>query len=305
MKFSRHVGVSFCNGQIQLAEIDLGKKKAVTVLAEANTSVDLIEAGIHLSADHPQVATLSGELGDLMKRNKVSARAVSFALPAEPVFVNIIPMSSSLKEQSLNDYLHWELKQYFPDAAPKDFILDAHTLPTSEKDVKQGFFLGVRRGMVSFLQKVTSDLKLTLQIIDVDHLSTEKTLSYNYPEISGHNVALFCVRMTGVIASVIKSGEVIDYRWYPAQAPADCGKAVSAYLKHLKEIEGMQPPDALFLYGLTVPPGTVKQIGSETDTQTIVLNSLRKLPLAGKIYQQFTKESNRFAPAIGLGLRTT
>jgi len=36
-----------------------------------------------------------------------------------------------------------------------------------------------------------------------------------------------------------------------------------------------------------------------------VINSLRKLPLTGKVYQQFTKESNRFAPAIGLGLRTS
>jgi len=305
MKFSRHVGVSFCNGHIQLAEIDLGKKKAVTVLAEAQTSVDFVEAGIHLSADHPQVATLSGELGDLMKRNKVSAKAVSYALPAEPVFVNIIPISASLKEQKLNDYLYWELKQYFPNAAPKDFILDAHTLSTSNEDANSGFVVGVRRGMVTFLQKVTNDLKLSLQIIDVDHLSTEKTLAYNYPEISGHDVALFCVRMTGIIASVIRSGEVIDYRWYPVQAPADCGKTISAYLKHLKQKDGIKPPDALFLYGLAVPSATVKQIRTETDTQTIVINSLRKLPLAGKVYQQFSKESNRFAPAIGLGLRTS
>ena len=303
MKFSRHIGVSFCDGHIQLAEIELGKKKAVTVLAEAPTSVDLVEAGIHLSADHPQVATLVGELGDLMKRNKVSAKAVSFALPAEPVFVNIIPLSASLQGQSLNDYLYWELKQYYPDAGPKDFILDSHTLPSSDKETKPGFIVGVRRGMVTFLQKVTNNLKLSLQIIDVDHLSTEKTLTYNYPEISGHNVALFCVRMTGVIASVIRSGEVIDYRWYPLQPSAGCGKTVSAYLKYLKQTDGMQVPDALFLYGQAVPPGTVKQIRADTGTQTIVINSLRRLPLAGKIYQQFTRESSRFAPAIGLGLR--
>jgi Tfp pilus assembly PilM family ATPase len=305
MKFSRHVGVSFCNGHIQLAEIDLGKKKAVTVLAEAQTSVDLVEAGIHLSADHPQVATLSRELGGLMERNKVSAKAVSYALPAEPVFVNIIPISASLKAQKLDDYFHWELMQYFPDAAPKDFILDAHTFSSSNKDAKSGFVVGVRRGMVTFLQKVTNDLKLSLQIIDIDHLATEKTLSYNYPEISGHDVALFCVRMTGIIASVIRGGEVVDYRWYPVQAPAECGKTINAYLKHLKEKDEIKPPDVLFLYGLAIPPATIKQIRAETDTQTIVINSLRKLPLAGKVDHLFSKESNRFASAIGLGLRTS
>ena len=305
MKSTRHIGVSFCNGHIQLAEIEQGKKKAVTVLAEAQTSIDLVQAGVHLSADHPQVATLAGELGDLIKRNRVSARAISFALPAEPVFINIVPLSTTLKGQSLNDYLQWELKQYFPDAGPKDFILDSHSLPSSEKDSKPGFMVGVRRGMVTFLQKVTSDLKLDLQIIDVDHLCTEKTLSYNYPEISGHQVALFCLRMTGMIASVVHNGEVIDYRWYPVQVPADCAKTVNTYLKQLKQLEGVKPPDAVFLYGLGVAPETVKQIRTETDTQTIVINSLRKLPLTGKVYQQFTKESNRFAPAIGLGLRTS
>jgi Tfp pilus assembly PilM family ATPase len=303
MKSTRHLGVSFFNGHIQLAEIERGKKTSVTVLAEGQTSVDLVEAGIHLSADHPQVATLVGELGDMIKRNKVSTRSVSYALPAEPIFVNIIPLSASLTGKSLSDYLQWELKQYFPNAEPKDFILDSHPLPPSGKDSRPGFMVGVRRGMVSFLQRVTRDLKLELQIVDVDHLCTEKTLSYNYPEISGHHAALFCLRTTGMIASVVRGGEVIDYRWYAGQGTADCGKAVNSYLNELKQMDGMPPPDALFFYGLGVPPETVKQIRAETDIQTIVINSLRKLPLAGKVYEKFTKESNRFAPAIGLGLR--
>src|SRR5512139_1151517 len=130
MKSTRHLGVSFCNGNIQIAEIERGKKTSVVVLAEARTSIDLVEAGIHLSADHPQVATLVGELGDLIKRNKVSTKSVSFALPAEPVFINIVPLAASLKVQSLTDYLQWEMKQYFPDSGPKDFILDSHPLPS-------------------------------------------------------------------------------------------------------------------------------------------------------------------------------
>lgn len=305
MKSTRHLGVSFCNGHIQLAEVERGKKTSVTVLAEGRTSVDLVEAGIHLSADHPQVATLVGELGDLIKRNKVSTKAVSFALPAEPVFVNIIPLASSLTGKSLDDFLRWELKQYYPDAGPKDFIIDSHTLPSTGKDAKSGFMVGVRRGMVSFLQKVTRELKLELQVIDVDHLCTEKTLSFNYPEISGHLVALFCLRMTGMIASVVRGSEVIDYKWFAGQDPAGCNNAVSSYLTRLKQMDGMSSPDALFFYGLGIPPDTIKQIRAETDIQTIVINSLRKLPLTGKIYEQFTKESNRFAPAIGLGLRNS
>jgi Tfp pilus assembly PilM family ATPase len=304
MKSTRHLGISFCNGSIQLAEIEQGKKPVLTALAERETNIDLVQAGVHLSADHPQVATLVGELGDLLKRNKIVSRQISYALPADPVFINIIPISTALQGPALSEYLKWEIKQYYPESGPKDFIVDSQPLRSDDMAVKPGFIVGVRRGMVSFLQKVTTELRLQLHLIDVDHLSTEKTLSFNYPEVGGHNVALFCVRLTGVIASVVRDGAIIEYRAFKGDSSADLTKSVSAYLKHLKQMEGMQMPDALFLYGQPVPPDVVSQIRTDTDIQTIVLNSLRKLPLAGKIYAPFTKESYRFAPAIGLGLRS-
>jgi Tfp pilus assembly PilM family ATPase len=304
MKSIRHLGVSFCNGSIQLAEIEHGKHTTLTGLAERETNIDLVQAGIHLSAEHPQVATLVGELRDLLKRNKIATRLVSYALPADPVFINIIPITESLQGPALTEYLHWEIRQYFPDAGPKDFIVDSHHLPSRDKEVKPGFVVGVRRGMVSFLQRVTKELSLQLQMIDVDHLSSEKTLSFNYPEVGGHNVALFCVRMTGVIASTVRDGEIIEYRAYKEEPQGGLPKVVTSYLKHLKQLE-MEAPDALFLYGEQVGPEMLKEIRDQADTQTIVLNSLRKLPVAGKLYEPFVKENHRFAPAIGLGLRST
>lgn len=303
MKSTRHLGVSFCNGSIQLAEIEHGKHMALTGLAERETNIDLVQAGVHLSAEHPQVATLVGEMKDVLKRNKIATRLVSYALPADPVFINIIPLMTSLEGPALNEYLHWEIRQYYPEAGPKDFIVDSHHLPSKEKDVKPGFLVGVRRGMVSFLQRVTKELGLQLQLIDVDHLSSEKTLSFNYPEVGGHNVALFCVRITGVIASTVRDGEIIEYRTYTDGAAANLPAVVSSYLKHLNQLE-METPDAVFLYGEQVEAEVVKEIRNQTDTQTIVMNSLRKLPVAGKLYEPFVKQSHRFAPAIGLGLRS-
>ncbi|MBI4419012.1 MAG: pilus assembly protein PilM, partial [Ignavibacteriales bacterium] len=233
MKSTRHLGVSFCNGSIQLAEIEQGRKIVVTSLAERESSIDLVQAGIHLSAEHPQVATLAGELGEMIKRNKIATRSVSYALPADPVFINIIPLPTSLQGPALNDFLLWEIHQYFPDAGPKDFIIDSHPLP-SRMDVKPAFVVGVRRGMVTFLQKVTSDLRMQLQLIDVDHLSTEKTISFNYPEIRDHAVGLFSLGMTGIIASIVRNGEIVHYRTYKGDIPGDVPKTINAYLKHIK-----------------------------------------------------------------------
>ncbi|MBI2618536.1 MAG: hypothetical protein HYW57_00465 [Ignavibacteriales bacterium] len=304
MKSHRHLGVSFFNGNIQLAEIERGKKMALTNLAEGESSIDFVQAGVHLSAEHPQVATLVAELGSLIRQNKVAAKLVSYALPADPVFINIIPVSTTLKGEPLQQFLYWELRQYYLDAGPKDFIVDAHPLPSTETTVQPNFLVGVRRGMVAFLQRVTRELRLELQIIDVDHLSTEKTLSFNYPEISGHEVALFSVRMSGMIASLVRDGEMIDYRPYRVQIPQDVAKTVTSYLKHLRKKDGASAPDVVFLYGLEVPKDVLEQIRNETETQTVVVNALRKLPVIGKIYQPFTKQNCRFAPAIGLGLRS-
>lgn len=304
MKSTRHLGISFCNGSIQLAEVERGKNISVTALAERETSVDLMQAGIHLSAEHPQVATMAGELGDLIKRNKIATRTISYALPADPVFINIIPIPASLQGPALADFLRWEIQQYFPDAGPKDFIIDSQPVPLGNGSVKPGFVVAVRRGMVAFLQKVTSDLRLQLNLIDVDHLSTEKTVSHNYPEIHDHAVALFSLRMTGVIASIVRNGEIVDYRAYKAGPSGDVPRTIASYLKHVKQLEGPGTPDVLFLYGEAPGPEALKAIRDATDTQTLMINALRKLPVAGKVYEQFRKENYRFAPAIGVSLRS-
>lgn len=305
MKSTRTLGVSFCQGKIQLAEVEQGKKPQLLALAEAETSLDLVQAGVHLSAQHPQVATLVGELGDLIKRNKMGAKIVSFALPPAPIFINIIPIASTLQGQSLTQYLQWELSQYFPETAPKEFVIDAQPLAKQDQVARATFVIGVRRGMVAFLQKVSAELRLELNVIDIDHFCIEKTLQFNYPEITGYPIALFGLRLGGIDASLLKDSVTIDYRAFSLSQPPDLGKAVTSYLKDLKERDGATPPEAILIHGQEVSAETIKQLRSETSTQVLMVNAVRKITVSGKIYQPFLKESYRFAAAIGLGLRST
>ena len=304
MRSTRTLGVSFCQGRIQLAEVEQGKAPNLLALAEAETSLDLAQAGIHLSAEHPQVATLVGELGDLIKRNKAGAKVVSFAIPPDPIFISIIPLSITLQGQALTQYLQWELSQYFPETPPKDFVIDAQPLPSTDNTVNPTFVVGVRRRMIGFLQKVASELRLQLSIVNIDHFCIEKTLQFNYPEISGYNIALFGLRFGGIDASLLKDNVTIDYRAFALQQPPDVGKTVAAYLKHLKQRDGVTPPEAILFHGQEVPVETIKQLRTDTKKQVLMVNAVRKLTVSGKIYQPFLKESYRFAAAIGVGLRS-
>ncbi len=305
MKATRTVGLSFLQNKIQLAEVEHAKNLTVTCLAERETAMDFTTAGTTLNASHPQLANFVAELRDLLKQNRIIPTALSFALPPEPMFIAIIPADPALKGGEWTEHLQWETSQYLPGVSPKEFILDSHRLPLEGSGAPQAFMVAVRKGMVAFLQKVAAELKSRMHIVDVDQFSTEKALITNYPEILEHDIVLFCLRPTGLDASLIHHGQMTDYRSFPSDGTADPRRSITTYLKYVKERYRANQPAALLLHGAEVTQNLVVALRGETGIkQTVALNAVRKLQVSDKIYKPYVKESQRFAAAIGLALRT-
>lgn len=305
MKTQRYLGLSFLRGRIQAAEIEHGKVVQLTGLAERDSSIDFSQVGAQLSASYPQLPAFVAELKELFDENRFLAGFISFALPPDPVFINMIPADPMLKGPELNEYLHWEMEQYFPGTPPKDFIIDSHALRTAKGAPKDLFMVSVRKSMVGFIQKVTADLKLKLNIIDIDQFSTEKTLLFNYPEVLDHPIVLFGVRYGFVDASLVHKGEMSDYRSFRSDSDNDVKKAIQHYLKYLKEKDVQETPAALLLHGSDISQNLILELRTEIGIkQTLTMNSCRKLPTANKVPKSLMQESYRFAAAIGLALRT-
>jgi len=303
MKSSHHVAVSFYKGQIQLAEVEHGKKTSLVALGERSSSMEFTHATA-ISADHPQLYTFVYELEELMKQNRVHGKQISFALPTEPVFINIIPVDAALQGNDLTSYMQWEFEQFHPDAPLKDFVLNFHPLPWGQGKTRRMFLVSVRRGMIGFLKKATAELRLQLHLIDIDHFSTEKSLRFNYPELAKDNLVLFGVRSGRLDGSLIARGELVDYRAYPLESSKDLKKTAVAYLRYLKEKDGVESPAKIFLYGIDVSSPAASQVQRETGVETLPLNAVRNLPPSKKLYEPYVRESSRFASAIGLALRT-
>jgi Tfp pilus assembly PilM family ATPase len=305
MKSNRYIGVSFLKGKIQLAEMEhKRKKRTVTVLAERDSAIDFTETGASLSASHPQLGMFVSELKSIMKQQKVAAENISFALPPDPMFINIIPVDTGLKGKDLASYLQWEMNQYFPDASPKDFIIGADGLPLESKTAQQTFMVAIRRGIAAFLQKAVAELKMKMNIIDIDQFSTEKTLITNYPEILDHEIVLFGLRKNGVDASLIHKGAMTDYRAFQYNGDTNPTKPILAYLRYLKQ-KDIETPAAILLHGIDIAQDFVVSLRTTTGIkQTLAMNALRKIRASDKLSKQFVKESYRFAAAIGLALRT-
>ena len=305
MKSTYYVGVSFLRGKIQLAEIEHKKKKSiVTVLAERDTTMDFARTGATISADHPQLSMFVRELKEMMKQHKVSTEYISFALPPDPLFINIIPVEPDLIGKDLSQYLQWEVDQYYPHTSPKEFITDSHGLPLENGGAQQTFMVAVHRGLVAFLQKAVAGLKMKLNIIDIDQFSTEKTLTTNYPEILEHDIVLIGLRKSGVDASVIHNGQMTDYRSFLYNGEPYPDKYILEYLKYLKQKDNSTPA-ALLLHGVDVTKSLVLSLRTTTEIkQTLALNPFRKLVAAKNLNPSFIKEGYRFSAAIGLALRT-
>jgi Tfp pilus assembly PilM family ATPase len=302
MKSIHHVAVSFFKGQIQLAEVEHGKKITIVALGERSSSVDFTHATA-IYAGHPRLSTFVYELEELMKQNRVHTKQISFALPTDPVFINIIPVDAALQGNDLTSYMQWEFEQYHPDAPVKDFLVDFHPLPGGNGKTKRMILVSVRRGMIGFLKKATAELQLQLHLIDIDHFSTEKSLRFNYPELAKQNLALFGVRLGRVDGSLIARGELVDYRAYPLESVKELKKSALSYLRYLKEKDGVESPAKIFLYGIDVSSVTASQVQRETGVETLTLNAVRNLSPSKKLYQPYVKGSSRFAAAIGLALR--
>jgi Tfp pilus assembly PilM family ATPase len=304
MRSTYYVGFSFLRGKIQLAEVEHKRKKSiVTVLAERDTAIDFNRIGATITADHPNLNIFIKELREMMKQHKVSTEYISFALPPDPLFINIIPVEPNLTGKDLSTYLQWEVDQYFPHAMPKEFIIDSHGLPLEKAGAQQTFMVAVRRGMVAFLQKVVTGLKMKLNIIDVDQFSTEKTLITNYPEILDHDIVLIGLSKSGIDASLIHKGQMTDYRTFIYDGEPYPDKHILEYLKYLKQIDNT--PAALLLHGIDVTKSLVVSLRTITGIkQTLALNPFRKLDTKKHLNPLFVKDGYRFSAAIGLALRT-
>jgi Tfp pilus assembly PilM family ATPase len=303
MKTKRILGVSFGNNRLQFADVEVGKKPSVHALAEQETTLDVAAEAVQLSADHPKVTSLASEISALITKTNATAKDISITLPARASFLLTLPVDPSLKDDELKEHLRWEVQQYFPDAGPKDFVIDSYVLPSKQKDARQTFVAAVPRGVVAFVQKLASLLELSLHIIDIDHFSTEKTLLANYPDLKKQTVALIGVQGSRVDASMVKGREMVDYRGYALDEPSALGTTIAQYLEYVKQEEEDNTVACIYLHGSHVPTDALADLNAETGIETVALNAFHKLTAAESVDPALAAESHRFAAAIGVALR--
>jgi len=218
--------------------------------------------------------------------------------------IQVIPVDASLQGVSLTAHLHWEFEQFYPDVPVKEFIISAYPIPGSEKKTKQVFLVGVRRGLVAFLKRAASELRLQVHLVDIDHFSAEKTLRHCHPELLKESLIFLGSRGHGLDASLVIQGQYMDYRGFRLGHPDDLKKSVVSYKQYLEQKSGSSSPTKALLYGFDITPQTLQQLQREAGVTPVLLDAVRNLVPSKKVSEDYVKDSSRFAAAVGLALRT-
>lgn len=297
---ARKAGVSFFGGKVQLLELEHGKSPVVITAVEGDSPLDLRLLLTHANQGPSQASSLTQAITQLIKRNKVKAKTVSFALPPDGVFVNTVPVADFIKGPKLAEFLRWEVGQYFEGWSANDYLLSAASVPIRDPDAQYTLVVSLRRSTVSFFRKVAEQLGMTVGTLDLQHFCTEKALSANHPESRNQSILLVSLLEGLIEISHLSKGHLVDYRRY---VDLDVRGALYAHMKSISERDSLPKPQALYVTGDTFAEATVEECAESSGLPATPVEPFAKLDVPRRMVQAIGGGSVRFAAAAGLALR--
>ncbi len=148
---------------------------------------------------------------------------ISFCLGTEFTFLNVIPADANLTEQDLNEHLLWEVSQYFPDESIGNFTVRGYRFGNS--NVQRVLLVAVKKEIISFLRVIADNLKLGVQIIDIDHFAVENCLRERISSVRSRyfysNFILVGLKSSRVDVSIFRDYEFQRYFYHVISGESD------------------------------------------------------------------------------------
>jgi Tfp pilus assembly PilM family ATPase len=252
--------------------------------------------GDHMAAQQQFQEYLSA----FLKVNRIKSRRVSVALDTSMMFLHSAPFEAGLSRNEVLDHVKWELTQYFPDLAPKDFVTDVHII-VQHQSAPWNTVLGVsvRRTVVEAIHSSLRHLGLDLHILDADHFSADMALRANYPDTYRRYLALVGVKEDRLDISLMKNGNLESYSYHVVRSNQEIVDTIARYSR---EAEGVY---SITTYGPYLDKDLLVQIRRGSALLVEALNPLRHVNVSDslRLADHLTVPSYRFASAVGVALR--
>ncbi len=239
-------------------------------------------------------------LSAFIKVNRVKAKRVSVALDTSSLFINSFPLEEGVSRIELNEHVNWELSQFFPDVAAKEFVTDIHVMTQNPVERwNHVLSVSVRRKDAYALQSAVARLGLNLFILDVDHFSADTALRVNYPDAERKYLALVGVKENRLDVSLLRNGNLESYRYAVIQSNQEIVDQVGELSTHVKGIQ------SITVYGSYLDKDLLVLIRRASELLVEALNPLRHVKVSDtlRLADHLSVPSYRFASSVGVALR--
>jgi Tfp pilus assembly PilM family ATPase len=242
----------------------------------------------------------AAHLAAFIRVNRAKAKKVSVALDTAQLVLNTIPMEENLSRIEINEHVNWELSQYHPEVAPKEFITDIHILTQHPAEKwNEVLSVSVKRSDAYKIQQAVTKLGLDLHVVDVDHFSADTALRTNYPDTNRKYLALVGIKENRLDISLIKNGNMESYSYCVVQSNKEIVDQIGTIARESKGIY------SLTVYGPYLDKELLVQIRRASTLLVEALNPLRHVKVADslRLADHLSVPSYHFASAVGVALR--
>ena len=239
-------------------------------------------------------------LGAFVKVNRVKAKRVSVALDSASLFINSFPLEEGLSRVEINEHVNWELGQFFPGSASKEFVTDIHVMAHNPAERwNKVLSVSVRRRDAYAVQSAVGKLGLSLHILDVDHFSADTALRINYPDSERKYLALVGVKENRLDISLLRNGNLESYTYGIVQSNREIVEQIGEVSR---EVTGIQ---SITAYGPYLDKDLLVLIRRGSALLVEALNPLRHVKVSDslRLADHLSVPSYRFASAVGVALR--
>ncbi|HAP35609.1 MAG TPA: hypothetical protein DCQ28_06565 [Bacteroidetes bacterium] len=281
---------------VEIAHSPLGK--TLTAAGSFDSEIDF---------DSPEVFKETGmiarekkfarEIQSFTKRVAAGAHFFSFGLNSKMAMLQQIPVEASLSDEEFELHLQWELKNYFPDGNPEQYVIQPYALVGDDGlPGSNAMIISIKKSFVNFLNNVCQELHGSMHILDIDQFCAESALMFNHPELSGKRTVVIGVDEETLDASLLVNGKNSDIRTIKWS-----GKDLSVIDQYARD----QKADVIFLHGKIVTPKLAEQLIRISTIEVELVDPFKKisLPATIKNVDEIKSRRQEYTAAVGLAVR--
>jgi len=302
-RYGNHAGFTITSSKIQLVEINYRNSQFYL------QNIDEVFFDDHLKLaedkDTKIIAILQSAFNEILIRNRINSKSVSFTLPAEIFYSVQLQYDNTLLYNDLLEEIKWELSIIYPFLSVKELVIQQIEIEKNAIIDRNTILISaVKRRYLQWLKLFSDENDLKIKFIDNSHFASERALTYS-------------CNLKGIVLSLYLSSNYISFIFSLDGKPflfkitpfASAGEITNIILKETSPTESVNLNrsmiDSVYITGEDISKSFVDTLSTNTGIDLKLFNPFEKINPDPKLFENsfFSRKFNSFSPAAGIAYR--